>query len=228
MTKKNLILEGIILKRNQTPTGDLILTIFSRQLGKIKVIARAALKPTSHRQGFLEIGWYIYAQMYLSKNKEFFYLGRVENSESFWPIFINIDQAGWFFRILGLVDRGLGWQIPQTDLFDYLLDLLESLYYYLSFNPHIDQEQLQLAFHSFETKLIYQLGYWPEKQLKSKKWRQIINFLLNKSSKEILTTNLKGDKRHFLLQLENFFNQLHQSLLEYKPLGPNFFKSFKK
>ncbi len=227
MRRSNQILESIILKRATSPQGDLWLTLFDRERGKIKAIASSAVKPKSHRKGFLELGWYIYAQAYLSHDN-FYRLGRIENAESFWPLFLNLHQASWLYRVLGLVDQGLGWQIPQPTLFDNLLDLFESLYYYLSFHPEIEEERIQLAFHSFETKLIYQLGYWPEKQLKSKKWQQIINFLLNKSSKDILTIDFKGDRRHFLLQLEHFFNQLHQSLLEYTPIGPDFFKPIKK
>ncbi len=227
MTKQSssLDLEAIILNKRRLPTGDVILTLLDRNLGKINALAKKASLPTSHRSGYLEIGWHIIAGCYKTKDDDsFFILGRVEEAESFWHLLISLEQAGWFFRTLDLVNKNIGYNQPHPRLFDDLLSLLEALDIYSSIEETIDPKAIQLTFHAFEAKLLNHLGYWPQEKILSQKWQKVIQFLLHKEPSDILVMSMKGNQSRFLNQLQLFLDQLHQSLIEYKPISPKFFE----
>ncbi|NOY15053.1 MAG: DNA repair protein RecO [bacterium] len=220
---KNTLIEAIVLNRRQNANGDLYLNLFDRNQGKITAIAKQAMSPLSHRSGSLEIGWYIFAHAY-SKNADSPYiLGRIEVSESFWDILIDLDHATWFFRVLDLVNHNIPDRYPHPHLFDNLLNLFESLGFYSSSKENPNYQLIQLTFHAFEAKLLYQLGYWPKEKITQKKWQKVIHFLLHKEPSEILSLNLHKSHLKFLNQLQNFLDQLHQSLIEYQPINPKFF-----
>lgn len=218
-------IDAIILHKRRLPTGDVILTLLDRNLGKINALAKKVSLPTSHRSGYLEIGWHIMANCYKTKeNDSFFILGRIEEAESFWHLLISLEQAGWFFRTLDLVNKNLGYNLPQPRLFDDLLSLLEALDIYSSLEEIPDPKAIQLTFHAFEAKLLNHLGYWPQEKILSQKWKKVIKFLLYKEPSDILVMSMNGNQVEFLNKLQLFLDQLHQSLIEYKPISPKFFE----
>lgn len=52
----NMVTQGIILKRVEFGEADRILTIYTKELGKVSAIAKGARKPTSRKLGHLELG----------------------------------------------------------------------------------------------------------------------------------------------------------------------------
>lgn len=52
----NIVTHGIILKRIEFGEADRILTIYTKELGKVSAIAKGARKPTSKKSGHLELG----------------------------------------------------------------------------------------------------------------------------------------------------------------------------
>jgi DNA repair protein RecO (recombination protein O) len=56
MAMQNIVTPGIILKRVEYGEADRILTIYTRELGKISAIAKGSRKPTSRKSGHLEVG----------------------------------------------------------------------------------------------------------------------------------------------------------------------------
>ncbi len=59
--------EGIILKKKNLPTQDMIVTIFSHEMGKIRILAKGVKKISSKRLPHLQTGNIINAVIYSSE-----------------------------------------------------------------------------------------------------------------------------------------------------------------
>ncbi len=108
------IVHGIVLKRWNVGESDRIVTIFTKERGKIRVIAKGIRRITSHRAPHLEV--FRYVTVTLHKGKILDSVTEVQSISS-----IDIDHAqkvSFAYYLCELVDRLLPEHQEHADVFD--------------------------------------------------------------------------------------------------------------
>lgn len=143
--------QGIVLKAVTYKENDLILTIFTRKLGKISAIARGAKKNKSALLSSCQI--FAYANFTLKKEGNMYRVTQSEIIKSFYNLSYNLEAFSYATHILKLIDNTLVDSQSNNRLF---ILLAQSLYLYSE--EKIDMEYITLC---FELKFLDYIGFKP-------------------------------------------------------------------
>lgn len=142
---------GIVLKEMKYKDNSKILTIFTRELGKISVLARGVNNPKSKFIANTQV--FSQNEYQLFKGKSFYYIQDAYLVDSFYEIRNDIDRMIYGSYILELADKSVEQDQENIKLFDLLEKALEVL---------SKQENHYLEFIlAYELKFISFLGYRP-------------------------------------------------------------------
>lgn len=179
--------EGIIIKRSNFSEADRILTVFSRQHGKIKVIAKGVRRITSKRSGNVEL--LNLTEITLHEGHNFDILTEASVVNSFSGIKNNLTKIGYAYHLCEIVDGLCAERQESPAIFRELVKTLKILN---SGEDRVPGKEDKDAVYNFEVFLLRELGFWPgnellppeklddileeilEKKLKSKKFLQKI------------------------------------------------------
>ncbi len=148
--KKEIKVEGLVLKKKRGKGKDLFVYIFTKEQGKILVVAKGVKKITSRRLSHLDTGNLIRAVV--SEKDSFFYLKETHLISGFSIIKEDYFKTQTFFKILKLLDKVLPEMQPESEVFNLTLRAISNLA-----NNSFD-------FNAFEKKLSQILGF-PENEL---------------------------------------------------------------
>ncbi|MEA4847928.1 MAG: DNA repair protein RecO [Clostridiaceae bacterium] len=143
--------EGIVLKHTDLGEADKILTILTRNNGKIKAIAKGCRKPKSSLLSSSEV--FVFSEFVLYKGTNFYHISQAVTRETFYNIrkdLLRLSYATYFAELAEAVsDEG----IPSERLF---LLLAKSLYY-------LSEEKVPMGILSlgYQLKLMDISGYRP-------------------------------------------------------------------
>lgn len=143
--------QGIVLKSVTYKENDLILTIFTRKLGKISAIARGAKKSKSSLLSSSQI--FAYANFTLKKEGNMYRVTQSEIIKSFYNLSYNFEAFSYATHILKLVDTFLIDNQSNNRLFILLAQSL-----YLFSEEEIDMKYITLC---FELKFLDYIGFKP-------------------------------------------------------------------
>ena len=143
--------QGIVLKSVTYKENDLILTIFSRKLGKISAIARGAKKSKSSLLSSSQI--FAYSNFTLKREGNMYRVTQSEIIKSFYNLSYNFDAFSYATYILKLIDNFMIDNQPNNRLFVLLAQSL-----YLFSEENIDMEYVTLC---FELKFLDYIGFRP-------------------------------------------------------------------
>ncbi len=141
-TKKYL---GLVLRKKILKEKDILVYFFTRQKGKIPVLAKGASKITSRRLSHIDTGNLLFIQV--SENRNFMYLKDTQLISGFSVLKNNLEKAERFFLVLKLLDKNLADFQKEQDIFDLCLRVLKQL----AENESVDLKK-------FERKLLEILG----------------------------------------------------------------------
>lgn len=150
---RNFKVDGIILKRRNIGEADRILTVFTKQFGKISIKAAGVRKIASRRASHIELLNIV--SMGLYKGQGMHVLTEAVSQENFLPIKEDLTKVGFAYHICELVD-GL---CPEGQESEAIFDLLRNMLQKLS-----TEENIAVIIHEFEVQLLTLLGYWPVSQ----------------------------------------------------------------
>ncbi len=145
--------EGIILKRRNSGETDRILTIFTKQEGKIHIKATGVRKITSRRSSHIEP--LNIALLNLYKGRGYPILTEVEMIEDFSDIKENLKKLGFAYHICELIDS----LCPENQEHQSLYDLLKDTFYKLG----CEDEVIRIC-KEFELSLLSLLGFYTASQ----------------------------------------------------------------
>lgn len=152
---KTYKVEAIILKRQNYSEADKILTIFSKEKGKFKVIAKGVRKITSRRAGSLELFNHLSLVVCEGNGIDSVIEVNVLNSFQSWRG--NLRSIGVAYYLCELVDR---LTVEEQEHRVVFLTLLESL-------KANSSQKARKTILSFEKQLLNLLGFGiPQKYLK--------------------------------------------------------------
>lgn len=143
--------EGIVIKEMKYKDNSKILTIFTRESGKLTVMAKGACNPKSRLISNTELFFHNNYEFY--RGKTFYYINDTDTINSFYSIREDIDRLMYGSYFLELVDLGLIEEGKNEKVFDLLLKGLKLL-------ANMNENFIRFVL-AYEMKFIAFLGYRP-------------------------------------------------------------------
>lgn len=141
---------AIVLHRLNFGETDRIVTLYTRERGKLGAVAKGARKPVSRLAGATEV--LTYGRFHLATGKNLDIIAQVEVKESFPRIHQDLHRIAYATYMAELVDKSVEEDEANQEIFDLLLSAL-----YLTERPN-DPEKIA---HMFELQFMTLLGYEP-------------------------------------------------------------------
>jgi DNA repair protein RecO (recombination protein O) len=140
--------EGIVIKRSNYSEADRIVTIFTKQNGKIKIKATGVRKIASRRSPHLELLNYCIFGLYQGKGMPV--LTEVESKESFPLLKKDLKRIGMAYHVCELIDGLCAENQENQDVFMILGRTLRKL---------SRDDNLSEIIYEFELELLRLLGF---------------------------------------------------------------------
>ncbi|MEG6614818.1 DNA repair protein RecO [Peptococcaceae bacterium 1198_IL3148] len=147
--------EAVVLRSKTIREADKLVTIFSRQRGKQRVMAYGAAKANSRKRGAVQP--LCHSQMMLSRGKVLDSITQCAGISFFTEIVSNLEKMTVAFYFCELMDILNEENEPNEPLFILLLTTLKWLN-----QPTIDFAAVEKLQAGFEMKMLGLLGYMPE------------------------------------------------------------------
>ncbi len=201
--------EGVILIHKNFQEADRLLTIYTRDLGKVYAIAKGARRPKSKKSGHVELGnW---CKVFLSCGKNLDIISEIEIKRAFGFENMNPDYANRIYHFLELVDALTPQGQKNIQIFSLLVNFLKKL---------SQGEEYKLLSPVFKIKLLSLLGFFSAKNLKDSNLKDLLRVLEQKDFDSIKSEiNLKD---YNYLKLSNFLDSMIENLTEKKLKTPRF------
>jgi len=142
--------EAIILKRNNVGETDRILTIFTKQYGKVRVLARGVRKVSSKRGPHIEVFNRVIATIH--KGNRLDTLTEVSPITSYDVVRKDLRRVGAAYYLCELIDGLLPEAQVHEDVFALLCDAFAAL-------STVKKERIEVLRERFAAALLRALGY---------------------------------------------------------------------
>lgn len=141
--------EGIVIKRRNFGEADRILTVITRDLGKIHIKASGVRKITSRRSAHVELLNNSILGLY--KGNGFPILTEAKMLDDFSSIKSDLNKMGLAYHLCELVDGLCPENQEQYAVFNLLKKTLQRF---------SQDDEIAIVVHEFEIELLSILGYW--------------------------------------------------------------------
>jgi DNA repair protein RecO (recombination protein O) len=142
---------AVILKRMDLGEADRIVTLFSRDEGKIRAVAKGVRRSTSRSAGHLEP--FTVSDVLFAVGRELDVISQADTLESFREIRENLDLATHAYYLAEVVDLLTEDRSENRAVYDVLLESLHHL---------ARAADIRLVLVAFHVNLFDALGYRPE------------------------------------------------------------------
>jgi len=142
--------EGIILKRRSTGETDRILTVFTRQYGKLRIVARGIRKVSSRRSPHTEV--FTRAVLSIHKGSGLDTLTEIAPVASYEAIRKDLQRVGAAYYLCELADGLLADGQVHEDVFSLLCDAFGAL-------STVKKERIEILRERFAAALLRALGF---------------------------------------------------------------------
>ncbi len=144
-------LEGIIIKRRNVGEADRILTVMTKENGKIQVKAVGVRRITSRRSSHVEMLNTVSMTLYRGSRMPL--LTEVVSLEDFSEIKCDLRKVGVAYHVCELIDALCPENQENEAIYVLFKELIENF---------SGDTNLYKAVYQFEVKLLELLGYWPQ------------------------------------------------------------------
>lgn len=143
--------EGIVLKEIRYKDTSKIINVFTKEYGRISIMARGAYRPKSKIMATTQP--FSYNEYNLHKGRNFFYLNQGNLLNSFYNIREKMERVAYGCYMLELIEKSLPEEQEHEKLFLLLKKGLRIL-------ENLDEDFIKFII-SYELKFISFLGYKP-------------------------------------------------------------------
>ena len=143
--------EAIVLSRRDLGEADRLLTLYTREFGKQKAIAKGARKPQSRKTGHVEL--FMRTNFLIAKGKTFDVITQAELVESYRALRTDLVRTTYASYAVELLDRFT----PDEDKHVSLYELLAKALDWFG-----NGEDLLLTARYYELRLLSLVGYQPQ------------------------------------------------------------------
>jgi DNA repair protein RecO (recombination protein O) len=148
---RSVRVEAIVLKHSDFGEADRVLTLYSREEGKLRAIAKGARKTHSRKAGHVEP--FSQVRLQLARGKNFFIVSQAEAINTHTVLAEDLERLGYASYVVELLERFSVDEDANQVLYRLLRDTLNRLE---------DKRQEQVAIRFYEIQLLDQLGFRPE------------------------------------------------------------------
>ncbi|HMN11932.1 MAG TPA: DNA repair protein RecO [Bellilinea sp.] len=149
--ERTLKVDAVVLRHQDWGEADRLLTVYSREAGKLRVIAKGARKLISRKAGHIQP--FSRVQMVLSKGRDLWILTQVETLDGYSSLRADLEKIGQASYAVELLDKFTYEDSATSGLFTLLTDTMSRL------NKEPDPF---IALRYFEVHLLEALGFKPE------------------------------------------------------------------
>ena len=143
--------EAIVLRHSDWGEADRLLVLYTREIGKVRAIAKGVRKMHSRKAGHLEP--FTYARLLLARGRDLLIVTQAETAEAYLPIRDNLLLTGYAAYAVELVDRFSYEEGENRAIFQLLANTLERI---------ATEPMPVLALRYYEIRLLDLLGFRPE------------------------------------------------------------------
>ncbi|MBT5876785.1 MAG: DNA repair protein RecO [Candidatus Latescibacteria bacterium] len=147
--------QAIVLNRYVMGDSSLLVTVYTREFGKIKLVARGARKSKNQRASALEPFTHISITFRHKEQRDLQTLNQVEVVQSYRYLGEDLTRMSYAGAVSELVNRLVIGEEPSVELFDLILQVLDAL----------NREQpvvAELLFWGFQLRFAMSFGYAPQ------------------------------------------------------------------
>ncbi len=143
--------EGIILKHRDWGEADRMLSIFTRELGKVQAVAKGARKPRSRKAGHVEP--FTCTSLVLARGRSFYVLTQAEAILPYINLREDLILLGYASYLIELLDRFTHDEEESPVMYRLLKNAL----------THLERgDTPQTVVHYYEVRLLDQIGFRPQ------------------------------------------------------------------
>lgn len=143
-------LQGMVLKETKLNDSDKIITIFTKERGKIQAIVKGVRSPKSKLVGSTQV--FSLSDFVLYKGKGLYNLNQGDMINSFYPLREDLKKLAYASYVIELVNSGINEEESNSKVFGLLEKTL---------NIIISNTKYKQIVRAFELKFISYLGYRP-------------------------------------------------------------------
>lgn len=143
--------DAIVLRRADFGEADRLLTVFTPDKGKVRLLAKGVRKTTSRKAGHIEL--FMLTDMLVAHGRTWDIISQAEIVEPFRGLREDLDKTSHAYYLAELVDRFTEEHDPNQPLFELLALTLARL-------SHADSTSLALRY--FEVHLLSLTGFQPQ------------------------------------------------------------------
>jgi DNA repair protein RecO (recombination protein O) len=149
--ERSVRVEAVVLRHSDWGEADRLLWLFTRELGKVRAIAKGARKLRSRKAGHLEP--FTRVALQLARGRDWWIVTQAETVDAFAPIHEELLQVGYASYVVELLDRFTYEEGENRLLYKLLADTLERL---------SQGQEANLVLRFYEIRLLDLLGYRPQ------------------------------------------------------------------
>jgi DNA repair protein RecO (recombination protein O) len=142
---------AIVLKRREMGEADRLLTVITRDRGKLTLLAKGVRKPASRKAGHIEP--FTYVDLLVAKGKSLDLITQAETLEAQRNLREDLWRSSWAYYVAELADAFIQDEDPHDLLFDLILETLRRL---------DGGEDVAIAVRYCELHLLSLAGYQPQ------------------------------------------------------------------
>ncbi len=142
---------ALVLKRTDLGEADRILTLYTRDHGKLRAVAKGVRRTTSRSAGHLEL--FTHADVLLAVGRELDVVAQVDTVQAFRDVREDLDRTTQAYYLVELVDLLTEDRMENRAVFVALVESLAALE---------ARQAPRLVLVAFQLRLLQALGYRPE------------------------------------------------------------------
>ena len=151
MTERLYRTDAIILHRTDFGEADRLLTVFTPEYGKVRLLAKGVRKTTSRKAGHVEL--FMLTDMLVAQGRTWDIISQAEIVEAYRDLREDLDKTSHAYYLAELVDRFVEEHDPHQPLFELLAVTLAQL-------SHMDDPFIAMRY--FELRLLSLTGFQPQ------------------------------------------------------------------
>lgn len=147
-----MLLKGVVIRKMEAGEHNQLVTLYTKELGKVKVLAKSAKKNTSKQAGHLDL--FNLVEFMAVPGKNYQIITQAQSSENFLNIKSSFRKLMAGFFVLESFHRLVYEQEQDEVLWNFLIGQLSRLEKYSS-----EKKELEILLADFKKELLAVLGY---------------------------------------------------------------------
>ncbi len=143
--------QAIVIRRRDWGEADRLLTLYTREQGKMQAVAKGARKPASRKSGHVEL--FTHVQLLIARSRSIDIITQAETVRAHRRLRESLERSTLAHYFAELLDRFTGESEPELSLFELLNSALGWL---------CQSDDLRLVARYYELRLLELAGFQPE------------------------------------------------------------------